>query len=259
MNITPIYGGTFSVGLDKKFHPIPREGKAAKGALKVSINPFLIRYPDRLVLIDPGLGEFGIDTPGNRIVEALDEMDVSDYDITDIVCSHLHYDHIGGLARRNSGYWELNYPEARVWVSEQEWDKALRLPVYYDEEKTEFLAFVNARANMNFLAASDSPFEGLSVTTIGGHTEFSLLIEGQTGDDHFLMAGDVLASRSHANRKFAAKYDYDPRVAQQRREEITDRAYKSGAWILAYHSNSGPVFRLSNYDERTGYTLSDPE
>lgn len=259
MNIVPLYCGTYSVGLDKKFHPIPNDGNAEKGALKLSINPFLLRYPDRNVLIDPGLGEFGVERDSTALRRQLEKHRLSEYDITDVVCSHLHYDHIGGLANRREGYWELSFPEARVWASEKEWDKALSLPVYYDEEKSEFLSFVNARANLNFLAEEDEPFPGFKVTTMGGHTEYSMLLEGDLAGDSFLMAGDVLANRSHVNRRFTAKYDYDPKRAQQLREEISSRAFEENRWILAFHSNSGPIFRLTDHDEKQGYTLQNPD
>jgi len=254
--ITPLFLGTFSVGLDKLFHRIEKEDAPEKGALKLSINAFLIEYDDRKIIIDPGLGEFGEGTNFQSLREQLQTRDLDEHDITDILCSHLHYDHIGGLAHRESGYWELSFPEARVWVSEREWDKALSMPLYYDEEKTTFLAFLNARANLNFLAEQDQPFDGIRTRTIGGHTEFSQLILGDNDGVSFLMAGDVLASRSHVNRKFAAKYDFDPKRASELRIELSELAYKEKRQILAFHSTTGAVFSLSDYSPENGYTLS---
>jgi len=258
VSIHPLYCGTFSVGLDKKFHQIERDDQPEKGSLKLSTNPFLIQMNDRNVIIDPGLGEFGVGTKVEMLTGQLKLHGLSEFDITDVICSHLHYDHIGALAHRLDGYWGLTFPEARIWASEQEWDKAVRLPVYYDEEKTEFLSFINARANMNFLAPTDDPFPGIHIETMGGHTEFSLLIEGDADGELFLMAGDVLASRSHVNRKFTAKYDFDPKRASELRVELAQKAYDEERWILAYHSNTGPVFKLTDFDEKSGYTLQDP-
>lgn len=257
MTIIPLYCGTYSVGFDKLFHPIDRNAYAEKGALKLSINPFLIRTDDHNIIIDPGLGEFGVGTSHLEIHRQLNGHGLTEYDITDIVCSHLHYDHIGGLAHRKSGYWDLSFPEARVWVSEQEWDKAMRLDVYYDDEKTEFLSFINARANMNFLATKDQPIVGIRTELMGGHTEFSQLILGDIDGISFLMAGDVLASRSHVNRRFKAKYDFDPDQAADMRVELAKMAFNDGRWILAYHSNTVPIFKLTDYDEKNGYQLED--
>src|SRR5690554_5915661 len=104
-----LYEGTFSVGLDRKFIRIPRDGKPAKGALKISLNPFLIVTEERKYLFDCGIGEFGEDTGPDTIRENLQKYDLEDYDITDIFISHLHYDHLGGLAHKQNGYWELTF------------------------------------------------------------------------------------------------------------------------------------------------------
>jgi hypothetical protein len=92
---------------------------------------------------------------------------------------------------------------------------------------------------------------------MGGHTEFSQLILGDIDGTSFLMAGDVLASRSHVNRKFKAKYDFDPERAADLRVELAKKAFDEGRWIFAYHSNTGPVFKLTSFDEKNGYQLED--
>ena len=46
VSIHPLYEGTFSVGTDKIFHPIAKTDRAHRGALKVSIHPFLIKSED---------------------------------------------------------------------------------------------------------------------------------------------------------------------------------------------------------------------
>ena len=130
--IAPLYEGTFSVGTDKQFHPIDRHDKPAKGALKLSINPFLVHTPKRNYLFDTGLGEFGVETGCEMICRNLADYGLSEYDITDIFASHLHYDHLGGLAHRQHGYWELTFPEAKLWVSRKGWEKVTGQDQYYD-------------------------------------------------------------------------------------------------------------------------------
>ena len=96
--VHPLYEGTFSVGLDTKFNRIDRDDPPAKGALKISLNPFLIQSGNKNILFDVGIGDFGEDTSTDLIKENLEELGLTEYDITDIFASHLHYDHIGGLA-----------------------------------------------------------------------------------------------------------------------------------------------------------------
>lgn len=253
----PLYQGTFSVGLDKKFNRINRDAPPAKGALKISLNPFLITAGDRNILFDAGIGDFGEDTSTEDLKESLTAFDLTEYDITDIFASHLHYDHIGGLAGRSNGYWELTFPDAKIWVSKKEWEKALNLEEYYDEEKTAFLHFLDANANLHFLKVDDQPYKEIHVKKIGGHTEFSQVLLYKNGDHKYLMAGDVLATRGEVNRTFAAKYDFDANTSMNVRKELTQKAFDENYIIMGYHDSHHPLFKLTDYDEKQGYTITN--
>ncbi len=252
-----LYEGTFSVGLDKKFNRISRDDKPAKGALKISLNPFLVSTAERKFLFDCGIGEFGEDTGPHFIRENLDKHDLTEFDITDVVCSHLHYDHIGGLAHKENGYWELTFPEAKVWVSKKGWEKVMNKEVYYDEEKTEFVSFIDAKADLHFLEQEDQPYPELKVEKIGGHTEFHQVLLFDDGNEKFMQAGDVVATRGQINRKFAAKYDFDPEQSQKQRERLAKLAYEEGYHILGYHDDRTPIVKITGFDEKTGY-ITEP-
>lgn len=251
----PLYEGTFSVGLDKAFNRIDREDPPQKGALKISINPFLIQSGDKNILFEAGIGDFGEDTSTDTIKEHLDEYNLTEYDITDIFLSHLHFDHIGGLAGKSSGFWELTFPDANIWVSQKVWEKVIGLDEYYDEEKTAFAHFLDAKANLQFLDEEQQPYPEITVKKIGGHTEFSQLLLFDDGDQKYLMAGDVLANRGEVNRTFEAKYDLDPKRSMELRKELTRKAYEEGFIIMGYHDSHHPLFKLTDYDEQQGYKI----
>ncbi|MEX0769788.1 MAG: MBL fold metallo-hydrolase, partial [Balneolaceae bacterium] len=246
INVTPLYEGTFSVGLDKKFVSIGREDPPEKGALKLSINPFLIQTNNRNILFDAGLGDFGEDTSTEIIKQNLAGHNLSELDITDIFASHLHYDHLGGLAGRPSGYWELTFPDAKLWVSRKEWEKLIGMDGVTDDEiKLDFLHFLEAKADLHYLEDEDQPYPDIRVKKIGGHTEYSQALFYENGSDNYLMAGDVIGTKSEINRKFAAKYDFDPKRSMEVREELKSLALRKGTIILAYHETDTPMFKLT--------------
>lgn len=251
----PLYEGTFSVGLDKKFNRIDRDDPPAKGALKISLNPFLIQSGDENILFDVGIGDFGEDTSTDIIKENLEQHGLTEYDITDIFASHLHYDHIGGLAGRSSGFWELTFPDANLWVSKKGWEKVMGMDEYYDDEKTEFAHFLDAKANLQFLEDGDQPYPEVSVKKIGGHTEFSQVLLFDDGQQKYLMAGDVLATRGEVNRKFAAKYDFDADQSMEAREELLKKAFEENYTVMGYHDSHHALFNLTDYDEQQGYKI----
>ena len=251
--VTALYDGTFSVGIDKKFIRIPRTGRQFRASLKISLNPFLINTPTKKILFDVGIGEFGEDTGVHSILKNLDHHDIQDFEITDIFISHLHYDHIGGLPHRENGFWKLTFPEAKIWVSKVDWTRIIHKDVFYDEEKTEFIAFLDAKANLHFLEEIDNSYPEISVETIGGHTQHHVALFFNDGSNKFLMAGDVIATRNQINRKFAAKYDYDPKMSQSQRERLANFAFQNDYLILCYHDDYHPIVRLTGYDEKQGY------
>ncbi|MFH5833237.1 MBL fold metallo-hydrolase [Halalkalibaculum sp. DA384] len=255
--VHPLYEGTFSVGTDKKFNRIDRDDPPAKGALKISLNPFLIKTETRNYLFDVGIGDFGADTSTETIKENLSTHGVADYEITDIICSHLHYDHIGGLAGRSSGFWELTFPDARLWVSDRAWQQTTQKDTYYDDEKTQFLHFVDTRADLHFLDEQAAPYPEITVEEVGGHTEHSQIIWFDDGESRYMMAGDVLAVRGEVNRKFAAKYDFEPERSMEIRKRILEKAYEEDYIIMGYHDSHHPLFRLSDYSEKKGYTIEN--
>lgn len=251
----PLYEGTFSVGLDKKFNRIDRDDPPEKGALKISLNPFLIQAGDKNILFDVGIGDFGEGTSTDTIKENLVEFGLTEYDITDIFASHLHYDHIGGLAGQSSGYWELTFPDANLWVSKKGWEKVISMDEYYDDKKTEFAHFLDAKADLRFLDDEDHPYPEITVEKIGGHTEFSQVLLFDDGDQKYLMAGDVLATRGEVNRKFAAKYDHDAKQSMKIRKELTKKAFEENYTVMGYHDSHHPLFNLVDYDEQQGYKI----
>lgn len=261
LDVTALQEGVFSVGLDRMFVPIAPEDPPAKGALKLSIHPFLIRLSTQpmAILLDAGLGEFSKGGSLETMRRNLARHSLTDYEITDIVLSHLHYDHTGGLAHRENGYWELTFPKARIWANRKEYEKTLSAERFYDEEKTEFLHFLDTHADIHLIEEGEGPLPGFRSRVIGGHTEFSLAwyvtdpVTGQT----FVMAGDVIGSRGAIMRKYAAKYDFDAERGMQVREELKQEAYEQGHILMLYHDWESGLVRLVDRDPRSGYVIQN--
>ena len=255
---TPLYEGTFSVGTDKKFQRIKKTDGPHKGALKLSINPFLIKGEKHNILFDAGIGDlFGDDTSIDTILENLSEQSLSEYDITDIFISHLHFDHMGGLAHRKNGFWELTFPDASVWVSNEGWARLQKNVDQKSSDEVDFFHFVDNKADLHFLTENEEPIPHVRVEQIGGHTKFHNVLFYENGDERYLMAGDVIGTKGAINRVYKAKYDEDPEQSMKKREELQTLAFEENYTIMAYHETDSPLFNLVSYDENKGYTVEN--
>lgn len=256
--VSALYEGTFSVGTDKVFHRIDKKDPPGKGSLKLSINPFLIEDENRNILFDAGIGDlFGDDTSIDTILENLAEHSLSDYEITDIFISHLHFDHMAGLANRKNGFWELTFPEASIWVSEGGWNRLRKNIDNNSDDEIDFFHFLDSKADLKFLSENESPITKVRVEQIGGHTKFHYALFYENGDHKYLMAGDVMGTKGALNRVYKAKYDEDPDQSMKKREELQKLAYEEGYTIMTYHETNSPLFKLVSYDDSKGYKLEN--
>ncbi len=251
--VSALYEGTFSVGSDHSFKPIDKDDDPDKGALKLSLNPFLIKTSDRVILIDSGAGDFANEPHFPIMQENLAEFGLTEYDVTDIILSHLHSDHIGGLAYKENGHFEMSFQDATIHVSGKEWEK-MRDADIQDDHLSLFFTYLDTFGEFNFLDDGDSPLPGITVEEIGGHTEFHLAIFADINDVGYVMAGDVLGTKGAINRKYAAKYDFDGKQSMKMREYLTKRAYEENRIFMCYHETYTPLFKLTSFDNKKGYT-----
>ncbi|MDR9365252.1 MAG: MBL fold metallo-hydrolase [Balneolaceae bacterium] len=256
--VSALYEGTFSVGKDKLFHRIEKSDSPNKGALKLSINPFLIQDGKHNILFDAGIGDlFGKETSIHTMFENLEKHSLSEHDITEIFISHLHFDHIAGLANREHGFWEITFPEASVWVSEGGWNRLRENIDQNSEEEIEMFHFLDSKADLKFLSEKENPIPNIRVEQIGGHTKFHYALFYENSDHKYLMAGDVLGSKGAVNRVYKAKYDEFPDQSMEKREELQKLAFEEGYTIMAYHETNSPLFNLVSYDESKGYKIEN--
>lgn len=256
--VTALYEGTFSVGTDKEFERIGKNDPPNRGALKLSINPFLLEQENKAILFDAGIGDlFGEDTTIDTILNNLSNQSLSEYDITDIFISHLHFDHMGGLANRKNGYWEITFPGSKVWVSEEGWLRLRENITKKTEDEIDFFHFIDSKANLHFLSDKENPVPNVRVERIGGHTKYHNALFYENGDERYVMAGDVIGTRGAINRIYKAKYDEEPEQGMKKRKELQELAFKENYTIMAYHETNSPLFRLVSYDDEKGYSIEN--
>src|SRR5690606_9313359 len=93
MDIVVLKEGNYAVGKNKDFILIDDNTKVS--GIKIAVQPFLIKTRNDFILLDTGLGIINNDVP--MIIQSLKENNINPEQITKVLISHLHKDHIGGL------------------------------------------------------------------------------------------------------------------------------------------------------------------
>jgi glyoxylase-like metal-dependent hydrolase (beta-lactamase superfamily II) len=210
----------------------------------------LVQVDDRTILVDTGVGvrwseaeraRFGIDHREHELVRSLAARGLGRDDVTDVVLTHLHFDHAGGTTRpRPDGRLELSFPRARHHLQRRNLAHA-RAPSSRDRASYLSESFEALLARPELLVLHDGPAElaaGVDTIVFEGHTPAQQLVrvrDPKPGGRWLLYAADLVPTLSHAAPAWVMAYDLEPAVAALEKARVLERAEREGGWLFLEH------------------------
>lgn len=189
----------------------------------LSINALLVRTGKRVVLIDSGIGAAN----GGSVLASLQLAGVQPSQVTDVLITHSHFDHVGGLLDAQGA---LAYPNATIRMTAAEWE--------FMRGNKDLAALVSTiTPRVETLVAGKEIAPGITPVTLAGHTPGHVGYEIKSGKARLLDIGDLAHSSvvSLAEPEWTIAFDSDAPVAERtRRATLTDLA-KSGERMFAPH------------------------
>lgn len=193
--------------------------------VEASINAFLFRDGDKLVLVDTGAGDFFGAGFGGKLVSSLALVGVTPKQVTDILLTHAHDDHMGGLVHEGG----LTFPNATVHLSKADLDFFLDREnskrtgyamSYFDQAFTALEPCVKAGKIKTFTAAEEV-LPGVTVEPHPGHTPGSVFYRLESRGQAIVFIGDIihLASVQAPDPEVTITYDVNPAMAAATREQ----------------------------------------
>jgi len=215
---------------------------------------FLIRGRGRNVLVDAGTG--GLLPPvaeNGFVIAALQEAGLTPSDIDDVVMTHLHPDHVGGLTTHSG---EKRFPNARLHVSTQEWeywqdDRArAKVPDFvqglFDGARS---AVAPYEANLHlFPSLRHEVLPGISAMPLPGHTPGHTGYLVESGDAvKLLIWGDIVHSEflEFQHPDWSMTFDVDAAQAVRTRREAMGWAAKEQFLVAGMHLTSPAMGQVS--------------
>ncbi|MEM5491858.1 MBL fold metallo-hydrolase [Hoeflea sp. AS16] len=200
----------------------------------------ILKSGDRLIMFDVGSGSNFMPSAG-RLLDNMAEAGFDPADVTDVVFTHGHPDHLWGLI---DDFDEIVYPNASFHMGRTEWE-FWRDPGTIDTMPEERKTFaVGAQNRLSYLEDMINLFEpgaevlpGVEAVDTSGHTpgHMSFMLHG--GTDPMLVAGDAIShfAVSFAHPSWPSGSDQDPEMGIATRVKLLDRLATDKASLAAYH------------------------
>ena len=203
----------------------------------------LLVSDEKKILIDTGNGTkweekykqiYDINTDQYNIEKSLGKYGFSSEQITDVICTHMHFDHIGGNTKIKSGEVVPTFPNAKYWISKENW-KLANHPSQKDAGSfIEHDWKVLAENQMIEIIDGREPFiEGIETFVTHGHTPGLLHPIVSDGSNKLFYGADIFPMVAHIPIPWVMAYDVQPVVTMEEKQKLLQKMERED-WILFF-------------------------
>lgn len=222
---------------EKKFTPDPQN------RIQLGLRCLLVVEGKRKILVDCGIGKrwdqkqrdiYKMDHSQLDLDRELARAKVKREEITDVVLTHLHFDHVGGLTREEMGKAVMSFPGATYHLQRRNWvwahhasDKdagSFRVQTYEALERS---------GRLHLLEGSTELCAGVDLFVSEGHTVGLQLVKVSDGDKTLVFCGDLIPTTAHLKTAWVMAYDLYPLTTIEEKRMLLAAAAEEG-WILFF-------------------------
>jgi glyoxylase-like metal-dependent hydrolase (beta-lactamase superfamily II) len=265
----PLETGRFGLDGGAMFGVVPRPlwEKAAppdgRNRIDMAARALLLQGDGRRILIDTGNGAkwdeklagiYRIDTGEHDIVRSLRGLGLSPADITDVILTHLHFDHAGGATVRENGELRPMFPHALYHVQREHWEAAQK-PTERDRASffpDDFLPLQEAGV-LRFTDGEGTIFPGIDLALFHGHTSALQCPVIRDGSTTLLYCADLIPMTPHVTLPWIMGYDLRPLVTLEEKRRTLARAVEE-RWVLFFEHDPRTTAATIALGEK-GFTL----
>jgi len=210
----------------------------------------LIDTGNRRILIDNGIGDkqdakfmSHYYLNGHETLDSsLQQAGYTKADITDVLLTHLHFDHCGGSIIRDGDRLVPAFPNATYWSNERHWNWAVQPN---EREKASFLKEnilpIQESGKLKFVPVVENgtvPFDdvpNISIRYAFGHTDAMMLPQINVNGKTMVFMADLLPSPSHIPLPYVMAYDMFPLITLQEKKVFLEEAVDNDFILFFEH------------------------
>ena len=211
---------------------------------EASCRSILVQDENRLILFDTGIGEPSDDGKHDAYYVNFSEnliANIAHYgfkpdDITDVVLTHLHFDHCGGttILDNNTGIYFPVFKNATHYISQDQWQNALN-PNYREKSSyhKENFAFLSQSDKLVLVSDEMKITNNIQLRLFNGHTHGLMLPLISSENRCFFFAGDLIPAMASIPLAWVSAYDLFPLTSINEKKQILEEAQKNN-WIIIF-------------------------
>lgn len=273
MNLYTIDTGFFKLDGGAMFGVVPKtiwnklNPPDEKNLCTWAMRCLLIEEGNKLALIDCGIGNkqnekfFSYYEPHGAatLEKSLNLHGFSTDDVTDVILTHLHFDHCGGAIKMEGEKYVPAFKNATYWNEEAHWQWAMQPN---DREKASFLREnilpIEESGQLRFLKKGDTLFPGFDFMLSGGHTEAMIIPHIHYKGKTIVYMADLIPSSAHIPVPYVMGYDVRPLVTMEEKKKFLDHAANNNYILFFEHDRAVECCTLQMTDRgvRAGESLT---
>lgn len=225
----------------------------SRDAFDWALNEVVVRSGDQTILLDSGLGMEYPDFPrAGQLGLRLKNAGIDLGSVTDVVLTHMHFDHVGGLLV--DGVKEQLRPDLRIHVAAAEvkfwaapdFSRTGMPPVLADLARSAAKRFLDEYRNQLLPFEEDGEVApGVVVTRTGGHTPGHSVVRLESNGDRLMFAGDAIFPVSFDHPEWHNGFEHDPEEATRVRLRLMRELSETGSWLVATHMPFPSIGRVA--------------
>lgn len=240
MSVIALTLGNYTVNKSKKFSLI--DSSSTGSGAKVAIQPFLVTTKKDVILLDTGINLDQGEVP--PVCQRLTDEGIDPEQVTKVLISHLHKDHIDGIGYFSGGEFISSFPNATIYLQQRELDFALAQEgnPSYRPEMLEQLALLPNVVLLNDDQGNIT--DEISYEVSGGHTPNHQVFWIKENGETIFYGADNLPQRNYLKFQVAFKNDFDGRKALEARQKWEDEGKDQQWTVLLYHDMENATIKF---------------